>query len=143
MDNESNPGLLDHVLIPVANEEDARRTARALDPYDPTHVTVTHVVEKAGGAPDKTPVEHSEEVAAASYNAVRETFPSAETHTVYETNVAEGIFNAAAEVDATAIAYQAREGNRLLRFLSGDLSLELVTEPPLPVVALPPTGAGE
>lgn len=143
MVHDSDSDLLDHVLLPVAHEDDARETARALEPYNPARVTVTHVVEKGGGAPDKTPVEHSEEVAADSYNAVRETFPDVETHTTYETDVAEGIFDAAADVGATAVAYQAREGNRLLRFLSGDLSLNLVTEPPVPVLALPPVGAGD
>ncbi len=137
MEHERNVHLLEHVLIPVANESDARETARALGPYSPAHVTVTHVVEKGGGAPDKTPVEHSEEVAEAAYDAVRETFPDAETHTTYETDVAEGIFEAAADVGATAIAYRAREGNRIVRFLSGDLSLKLITDAQVPVIALP------
>lgn len=137
MDHERNADLLDHVLLPVANEEDAHRSARALERYSPKRVTVTHVVEKGGGVPDKTAVEQSKEVAAASYDAVRETFPEAETHTTYERDVVEGIFDAASEVGATAIAYHPREGNRLVRFLSGDLSLKLVTDPRIPVLALP------
>jgi len=73
-------GLLDNVLLPVANEDDARITARKLEPYSPSHVTVVHVVEKGEGVPDKTPVEQSEGVAEKSYEAVRETFPDAHTH---------------------------------------------------------------
>jgi hypothetical protein len=49
--------LLAHVLLPVANEEDALATATALEPYRPERVTALHVVEKGGGVPDKTPVE--------------------------------------------------------------------------------------
>jgi len=129
--------LLAHVLVPVANEEDAAASAAALEPYDPKRVTATHVVEKGGGAPDKTPVEQSKEIAEASFQTVRETFPDAETHTVYETDIADGIFEAARDVDASAIAYRPRGGNRFIQFLAGDLSLNLITEAPVPVIALP------
>lgn len=130
--------LLDHVLLPVAHEDDALKTARALEPYDPDRVTALHVVEKGGGVPDKTPVEQSEEIAAEAYDSVRTVFPSAETHTAYGRDVAETIKAAAQEVDASAIAYRSRGGSRLLQFLSGDLSLKLVTQIDRPVIALPP-----
>ncbi|ELY57587.1 universal stress protein [Natronolimnohabitans innermongolicus] len=129
--------LLEKVLLPVAHEDDAAKTARALEPYDPTGVTALHVVEKGGGAPDKTPVEQSEEIAAESFAAVRRVFPDADDHTAYARNVVEAIFEAADEVDATAIAYRSRGGNRLLQFLSGDRSLKLVTRARRPVIALP------
>ncbi len=129
--------LLENVLIPVAHEDDATKTAQALEPYDPTAVTALHVVEKGGGVPDKTPVEQSEELAAESFAAVRRVFPEADDHTAYARNVVEAIFDAADEVDASAIAYRSRGGNRLLQFLSGDRSLKLVTQARLPVIALP------
>ena len=129
--------LLGHALLPVANEDDASATARALEPYDPERVTALHVVEKGEGVADKTPVEQSEELAAESYAAVRSVFPDADEHTAYGRDVAEEIFDAVDAVDATAIVYRARGGNRLMRFLSGDLSSELVTDAPVPVVALP------
>ncbi|MDS0222448.1 universal stress protein [Haloarcula sp. S1AR25-5A] len=138
MSSESpNEELLEHVLLPVANEDDALATARALKPYGPNHVTVLHVVEKGGGVPDKSPVEQSEELAAESYAAVRSVFPDADDHTAYGRDVADEIFEAAGEVDASAIAYRARGGNRLMNFLSGDISLSLVTEADRPVIALP------
>jgi nucleotide-binding universal stress UspA family protein len=135
--SEDTEDLLRNVLVPVANEEDAAATARALARYDPAHVTAMHVVEKGEGVPDKTPVAQSEEIAARSYDAVREVFPDASEHTAYDRHVVEAIFEAAETVDASAIAYRSRGGNRLLQFLSGDLSLRLVTEADRPVIALP------
>lgn len=129
--------LLAHVLVPVANAEDAERTARALAPYEPKHVTVLHVVEKGEGVPDKTPVEQSENLAAESVAAVRNVFPSADEQTAYARDIVDAIFEAAAEVDASAIAYRSRGGGRLMQFLSGDLSLKLVTSAERPVIALP------
>lgn len=129
--------LLAHVLLPVANEDDALATAKALQPYDPDRVTALHVVEKGGGVPDKTPVEQSEAVAEESYAAVRTAFPDADDHTDYARNIVTAIFEAADEVDASAIAYRSRGGNRLIQFLSGDHSLKLVTNSDRPVIALP------
>jgi len=135
--NERHRELLAHVVLPVATENDARATARALEPYDPERVTALHVVEKGGGVPDKTPVEQSETVAEEAYAAVREVFPEADDQTAYARDVVDGIFDAAAEVDASAIAYRSRGGNRFTQFLSGDLSLKLVTDADRPVLALP------
>ncbi|EMA07617.1 Nucleotide-binding universal stress protein, UspA family [Haloarcula vallismortis] len=133
----TDEGLLGHVLLPVATEDDALATAKALEPYEPSSVTALHVVEKGGGVPDKTPVEQSEELAEEAYAAVRTVFPDADEHTAYGRDVAAKIFEAAEEVDASAIAYRSRGGNRLMQFLSGDISLKLVTETDRPVIALP------
>ncbi|MGB9953991.1 MULTISPECIES: universal stress protein [unclassified Haloarcula] len=133
----TDEGLLGHVLLPVTDEDDALATAKALEPYEPRSVTALHVVEKGGGVPDKTPVEQSEELATEAYAAVRTVFPDASEHTAYGRDVAETIFEAAAEVDASAIAYRSRGGNRLMQFLSGDVSLKLVTNSDRPVIALP------
>lgn len=136
-DAEDGEDLLGHVLLPVAHEEDALATAEALEPYDPGKVTTLHVVEKGEGVPDKTPVEQSKELAEESYAAVRTVFPSADDHTAYARDVVGAILDAADDVGATAIVYRARGGNRLMRFLSGDTSIKLVTKADRPVVALP------
>ncbi|WP_353634273.1 universal stress protein [Halobacterium sp. NMX12-1] len=135
--------LLAHVLVPVANEDDAAATATALEPYDPGQVTALHVVEKGDGVPDKTPVEQSEQVAADAFAAVRAVFPDADGHTAYARDVVGAIFDAAEEVDASAVAYRSRGGNRLVQFLSGDHSLKLVTQADRPVIALPRTDTDE
>jgi nucleotide-binding universal stress UspA family protein len=142
-DADADRNLLGHVLLPVATEEDARTTAAALKPYDPDRVTALHVVEKGGGTPDKTPVEQSEALAEAAYAAVREFFPDADDHTAYGRDVVDAILAAGEEVEATAVAYRARGGNRLVQFLSGDRSLRLVTEADRPVIALPQHDAEE
>lgn len=129
--------LLDHVIVPVSSKEDARKTAESLEPYNPEQVTALHVVEKGEGVPDKTPVEHSKEVAEESFAAVRKVFPDADDHTAYARDIGGAIFEAAAQVNASAIAYRSRGGNRIMQFLSGDLSLKLITQAERPVLALP------
>jgi nucleotide-binding universal stress UspA family protein len=136
-DDDDCRDLLAHVLLPVANEEDALATAAALEPYRPERVTALHVVEKGGGVPDKTPVEQSEELAEETYAAVRTVFPDAGEHTAYARDVVSAIHEAADEVGASAIAYRSRGGSRIMQFLSGDLSLKLVTDADRPVIALP------
>jgi len=137
MAQDDDGTLLAHVLLPVADESDASATATALAPYDPRHVTAVHVVEKGDGVPDKTPVEQSEAVAEKAYAAVRTVFPDADDHTAYARDVVDAVFDAADEVDATAIAFQPRGGSRLVKFLAGDHTLELATTADRPVIALP------
>ena len=129
--------LLSHVLIPVATEADAEATAEALAAYNPGNVTALHVIEKGEGVPDKTPVEQSEEIVDAAVEAIRTEFTNADLRKAYSRNVVDAIFETAAEIDASAIAYRSRGGNRLAQFLSGDLSIKLVTNADRPVIALP------
>ena len=138
----SQDGLLHHLLVPVANVEDAETTARALARYQPGHITVTHVVEKGGGVADKTPVEQSENVAAEAFAVFRKTFPNAEEELTYRRDVTAAIIELAKEIDATAIAFCPRRGGRVRRLLTGDKSLQLVIEADRPVIALPREDSG-
>lgn len=136
--------VFERVLLPVANEEDAEASCRALEPYVGTSVVACNVVEKAGGAPDKASVEQRENEAEAAFAVVRDHLGDAaeiETTIRYDTDVADGIFEAAAEVDATAIVFTPRGGSRWLRLLTGDVAMDLVTETDRPVVVLPDVSA--
>lgn len=124
------------IVVPVANREDARATAVALEPYDIGDITVLHVIEKGEGVPDKTPVEQSKQIARESFAAFRETFPEAETEITYRRDVVAGIIEVARDTDASAIVFRPRDSARILKFLAGDRSLRLITEAKLPVIAL-------
>ncbi|WP_343122531.1 universal stress protein [Haloferax sp. ATB1] len=100
--------LMNHLVVPVANDEDARATALALKRYPFDRITVVHVVEKAGGAPDKLSLEQAEALAEDSFAAFREILPDVETETRYATDVVESISTAAVELDASAIAFRPR-----------------------------------
>ena len=136
-DESHDQSLLSHVLLPVADADDAETSARALEPYAPERVTVLHVVEKGEGVPDKTPVEQSEEIAAEAFEAVRRVFPDADDRTAYDREVVDAILEAAADADASAVAFRPREGGRLARLLSGGRTTKIVTETDRPVVVLP------
>ncbi|WP_227374362.1 universal stress protein [Haladaptatus halobius] len=136
--------LFERVILPLASEEDAESTCRAAIDYIASaggQVVAVHVVEKGGGAPDKASVEQREERADGIFAVIRECCDGAgvpvETKLVYGTDVAETVFDAADEVDATAIAFTPRGGSRWVRLLTGDVTLSLVTETNRPVVVLP------
>lgn len=134
--------LFDHVVIPVASEEDAVATSASLEPYldDIERVTAVHAIEKAGGAPDKAPLEKRREDAA-EFLAVVDTrigqSVAVDTRTVYGTDIVERLFETADEVGASALAFRARGGSRIVRLLTGDTATRLITDPPIPVVSLP------
>lgn len=129
--------LTKHLVVPVADEEDARETARILDEYEYGRITVVHVVEKGERVPDKLPLEQAEQRASDAFGAFRGFIPEIDTETAYRRDVVAAILNVAADVNASAIAFRPRGGTRLVQFLSGDTALKLVTDADRPVIALP------
>ena len=133
-------GLFDHVLLPVADPEDARATGRAVSDRLTGPAVLVHVIEKAGGAIDKASVEQREERAEAIFDAARDVLGErvpVETQILYGTDVSERIFDAADDEDASAVVITPRGGSRWVRLLTGDVALDLVTETDRPVVVLP------
>lgn len=135
--------LFDRVLLPVTEAEDAAATASAAESYLDGEVIGVHVVEKAGGAPDKASVEQREFEAEAAFGALSDALGHVETEIRYGTDVADTIFAAADDHDVTSIVVTPRGGNRLIQLLTGDVALTLVTESDRPVVVLPDPGDGE
>ncbi|QLH83190.1 universal stress protein [Halosimplex pelagicum] len=134
--------LFDRVVLPVASDDDAAATARALDGHEFGSVLALHVVEKAGGAPDKAGVEQREEAAEEAFAVLEAHFGDdidIETEIRYDTDVADAVFAAAADFDASAIVITPRGGSRWVQLLTGDVALSLVTEADRPVVVLPDT----
>lgn len=134
--------LFEHVVMPVADPADARATATAARPRIEAvggDVVAVHVIEKAGGAPDKASVEQREVGAEAMFEALEEVLQGldVETRITYGTDVAETVFDVAAEVDASAIVFTPRSGSRWIRLLTGDVALDLITDTDRPVVILP------
>jgi nucleotide-binding universal stress UspA family protein len=136
--------LLSRPLIPVANEDDAEATCRAAFPLVAEasgRATMLHVIEKAGGAPDKASVEQREELAEGFFAVARERAAEAgvdlETKLTYGTDVADTINDVADEVDASAIVFTPRGGSRWVNLLTGDVAYDLVEHSDRPVVVLP------
>ena len=131
------------VVVPVADPDDAERTAASVVPrLGPTStVVVVHVIEKGGGAIDKAPLEQRKEYARKAFDRASEpleaTDVAVETEILYGTDVVETIFGGADEWDADAIAFIPREGSRITELLTGDRTRRLVREASVPVVALP------
>lgn len=136
--------LLSRPLLPVANEDDAAATCRAVFPRladDGGRALMLHVIEKAGGAPDKAPVEQREQLAEEFFEEAREYAESygidIETRLAYGTDVADTIIEVAHEEDASAVVFTPRGGSRWVNLITGDVSYELVEHSDLPVVVLP------
>lgn len=131
------------IVLPVADPDDATRTAEAIVPYlDDAHaVIVVYVVEKADGAPDQAPMEQLEGYAENLFANARGPLEAAgvpvETDVRYSSDVVEGIFDAAIEHGAEAVAFVPREGNRLVELLTGDVARRLVREAAVPAIGLP------
>lgn len=121
----------EHIVVPVADEGDARTTGEVLSSYRSDGVTILHVVEKGDEVPDETPIDQSEQVAEAAFRAFRSFFPEADTEIAYRRDVVGAVI----DVDATAIAVRPRGGSRILRVLADDLARKPITRADRAVIA--------
>lgn len=138
-----NGDIFETVYAPIANPKDAEATARAIHHYahDDSEVIVTHVVEKAGGAPDKVSVEQREQYAEEAYEMFQDALPegwgSVRFENLYGRDVAATIIEGATDADATVIAFTPRGGSRWVRLVSGDIARNLIENSDIPVISLP------
>ena len=56
---------------------------------------------------------------------------------MYATDVVDALVDVSHDVEATSIVFLPREGGRLSRLLTGNLSKRLVFDSPIPVISLP------
>lgn len=136
--------LLGTVVVPLASEDDAERTCEAIlreirDERPTAHVV--HVIEKAGGAPDKASIEQREERAERIFDVVEATLADTDiavsTEILYGTDVAEAILDEARRLDATAVVLTPRHGSRLAKLLTGNVARKLLSNADHPLVILP------
>jgi nucleotide-binding universal stress UspA family protein len=135
--------FFNRVVVPVANPEDAAATAATLVPYvedtDSTVIAV-HVIEKAGGAPDKASVEQREQWAQEIFTAISDGLSDAgitlETKILYGTDIAATIIDSAHELDASAIVFTPRGESRWQKLLTGDVTHNLVNNTDVPILVL-------
>jgi nucleotide-binding universal stress UspA family protein len=133
------------VVVPVASPDDAAKTVEAAAPHldDTDRLLLTHVIEKAGGAPDKASVEQREEYAEEVFEAAHDALENAdatvdtETRLVFGTSISDAVFDLCEEVGASSVALVPRETSRLLGLLVGDRMRSFVEDNNVPVVALP------
>ncbi|ELZ96115.1 UspA domain-containing protein [Haloferax mucosum ATCC BAA-1512] len=131
-------------LLPLANETDAERTCEVALPRIAAaggRASVVHVIEKAGGAPDKASVEQREAVADRVFDICRRATDEAgiDLHTDlrFDTDVGDSILAAADDIDATAIVFTPRGGRSWWDLFSGAVRKRLVRDSDRPVVVLP------
>jgi nucleotide-binding universal stress UspA family protein len=132
------------VVVPVANRDDAAATTTTLRPYvegsDSTVIAI-HVIEKAGGAPDKASVEQRKQRAEEIFEVVAEEFDGSgivlETDLHYGTDIASSIVGAAHDSNASAIVFTPRGGSRWRKLLTGDVTHNLVRSSDIPILVLP------
>lgn len=138
----------DRLLVPIANEDDARRTCTALDQFftaddesDGPTIVAIHVIQKGGGAIDKAPMDARTDQAEAAFEVARATLEPAgyhvETELLFGTDVVDTILEATVDLDATAIAFLPREGGLLVRLLTGNVAKKLIMDSPVPVLTFP------
>ncbi|NGM69404.1 universal stress protein [Natronolimnobius sp. AArcel1] len=136
--------LLHRVIVPVANEDDARATCGAICSHfddDATTLYVVHIIEKGSGAPDKAPLEARQEQAQQIFAIAEDTFEETEYDLVtdlrYATNITDEIIAAVEERDATAITFIPRPSGTFTRLLTGNKTKKLVSTNSVPVIVLP------
>jgi nucleotide-binding universal stress UspA family protein len=130
------------VVVPVADRDDAAATVATLRSYvaGDSRVIAVHVLEKAGGPPDKASLEQCEQRAVEVFSIVTEGFADSgvvvESELRYGTDIASSIVDVAHDRSASGIVFTPRGGRRWRTLLTGDAH-NLVRRSDVPIVFLP------
>lgn len=135
-------GLFEHVLVPVDSPADARATcSRLRDHVDPADqlVTVVHVIKHKPGGISRAPMDARRQDSEALFEAVRTEYGDLvhATELAYGRDVAAAILDVARDVEASAIVFTPHDEGRLVRWLSGDVALSIISRAEIPVIAFP------
>jgi nucleotide-binding universal stress UspA family protein len=136
--------LLDHVLVAVASDEDARQTCRVVLETVGSQlgsVTVVTVIPRYRQWSDSLPSDYRLENAYATLHVACGLLEDAgidvEVSIEQSSNTSRAIHELAERIDASAIIFTPRSANRLMDFLAGDTTWSLVKKSSRPVLVLP------
>lgn len=134
----------DRVLVPLSNERDAAETAAALSELleeSSSAIIAIHVIEKAGGAPDKASVEQGklagEDLFDAFLRKLDSRYEDVQTKIRYGRDIATTIVDAAHEEEADSIVFTPRGRKRWRKLLTGDVTHNIVIGTDVPILTLP------
>lgn len=136
--------LFETVVLPVASAEDARTTCAGAAAHlrrAGGRAVVVHVIAGSDSGSGADSIEGHESGAEETFAAAREacdaTEITVETRLEYGSDVVETVSAVADEVDASAVVFTPRAGNRWIKLLSGDVANALINRSERPVVVLP------
>lgn len=135
--------VVNQVLLPVANENDAARTCAAVRPHltETAEIVALYVIEKREGAPLPASTEQLEEHGQKTLAIVEEEFADSEvtveTELRYGTDLVATVFETAEDENVECIAFVPRPKGRLVALLSGDPGWKLINRTKHPILVLP------
>lgn len=133
--------LFERVLLPLADPDDAERTARAIRPYlnDDLTLIITHVTEgEATGTTVATGQDRfAEEIYETFMSVLDRPVHRIEWVTLEGRDVSEAITDAIGAVEATLVVFTPRDTDAWSRTLAGDPGARLVRDADVPVMVFP------
>ena len=133
--------LFDRILLPLADPDDAERTARAIRPYldEETTLIITHVTqgEAAGTTVAMGRDRFAEEIYETFIAVLGRQDLTIEWVTLEGRDVSEAIIYAIGTLEATLMAFTPRDLDTWSRTLAGDPGSRLVRDADIPVMVFP------
>ncbi|TKR25435.1 universal stress protein [Natronomonas salsuginis] len=133
--------LFDRILLPLADPDDAERTARAIRPYldEETTLIITHVTqgEAAGTTVAMGRDRFAEEIYETFIAVLGRQDLTIEWVTLEGRDVSEAIIDAIGTLEATLMAFTPRDLDTWSRTLAGDPGSRLVRDADIPVMVFP------